>query len=103
MNQNKNISKLVFAVLLISATILSACSAQNTATSTGNNALANGTIGVVSSITVTDQIETTGNLDANQLANLNWKTSGIGPRPSLWHSRVLQSRNALLIRCGGVA
>ncbi len=33
-------------------------------------------VGVVSSVTVTDQIETSGNLEAGQLAKLSWGTSG---------------------------
>jgi HlyD family secretion protein len=34
-------------------------------------------MGTVSSVTVTDSIETSGSLDADQLAKLGWKTSGI--------------------------
>lgn len=63
-------------VVLVSAAILTGCGAGSSATASAINA-AGGGVGTVSSVTVTDSIETSGSLDADQLAKLTWKTSGI--------------------------
>jgi HlyD family secretion protein len=70
MYKNKVSVKVILFVLLVSAAILTGCA--NAAT---QSAASSGT-GVVSSVTVTDKIETTGNLSADQLAALTWGTSG---------------------------
>ena len=53
-------------VVLVSAAILTGCGAGSSATASAINA-AGGGVGTVSSVTVTDSIETSGSLDSNQL------------------------------------
>ena len=58
---------------VIVAALLAGCSAsgnQGTDTPTG------GTVGEVSTLTVTDQVETSGTLSADQLSRLTWNTTG---------------------------
>src|SRR5262245_41740121 len=56
----------IFAVVLL----LAGCAgAENGDGETG--------LGVVTSVTVTDTIETSGNLSADRLATLKWETSGV--------------------------
>jgi multidrug efflux pump subunit AcrA (membrane-fusion protein) len=57
------------AVFLISALLLAGCS---TSTSKSGSSL-----GVVSTVTVTDKVETSGNLSADKLATLKWGTGGV--------------------------
>jgi HlyD family secretion protein len=68
-------SKFLLLVVLVAALILSACSASSSSTASASSSA--DSVGAVSSVTVTDSIQTSGNLDADQLANLAWKTSGI--------------------------
>jgi multidrug efflux pump subunit AcrA (membrane-fusion protein) len=58
-----------FAVVLILTTLLVGCS---TSASKGTNS-----VGVVSSVTVTDKVETSGNLSADKLTTLKWGTGGV--------------------------
>jgi HlyD family secretion protein len=75
MNKSNSYLKILPVAMLASILFLSACSTQNaSATSTSNSA---DSVGAVTNVTVTDSIQTSGNLDATQLANLTWKTSGI--------------------------
>ena len=55
-------------LLLILAILLASC-ARAPAASAGT--------GKVSSVTITDSVETSGNLDAGQLKTLTWGTSGL--------------------------
>jgi RND family efflux transporter MFP subunit len=71
MDKNKSLSKTLFLAFLVSSLILANCSAG----SSGNTA--SGGVGVVSSVTVTNKIETSGNLSADKLATLQWGTSGV--------------------------
>ena len=66
-----SISSLV--VILVLAALVTGCGTRASATDSTNT----GGLGTVSNVTVTDSIETSGNLDADQLAKLGWKTSGI--------------------------
>jgi HlyD family secretion protein len=68
-------SAFLFLAVLVGAVILAGCSSAG-ASSTSTSGTSD-SVGTVSSATITDSIETSGNLDANQLANLAWKTSGI--------------------------
>lgn len=43
----------------------------------GNQSQIGGNLGVVSTLTITDTVETSGNLSANQLETLTWGTSGL--------------------------
>lgn len=72
MFKNKPISKRLLLTFLVSSLILANCSAR----SSGNTA-SGGSVGVVSSVTITDKIETSGNLSADKLATLKWGTSGV--------------------------
>lgn len=67
----KNRSAFIFIPLLglIGALALAGCAGQATSTAAGE--------GQVSSVTVTDKIETTGNLSAGQLVQLTWGTQGL--------------------------
>jgi len=67
--------KVIVLVVLSFAVILSACSARSSSTASTNSTV--DSVGAVSSVTVTDSIQTSGNLSADQLADLAWKTSGI--------------------------
>jgi HlyD family secretion protein len=71
MQRVKSGFKTQFLAMLVIALILTGCA--NTATS---RASSSSSAGVVTTITVTDQIETSGNLDADELAKLTWGTSG---------------------------
>jgi len=70
MSKHQSIFRIFTVSWLVLALALAGCSA-NTATSTANS------VGVVSSVTVTDKIETSGNLGAGQLVQLTWGTSGL--------------------------
>jgi len=76
MKKNKSLPKFLSLAILASALILSACSLRSSASATSTSSSAD-SLGAVSNVTVTDSIQTTGNLDATQLANLTWKTTGI--------------------------
>jgi multidrug efflux pump subunit AcrA (membrane-fusion protein) len=75
MKKINTLPKILVFVTLFSAVILSACSTSSSS-STASASSAD-SVGAVSNVTVTDSIQTSGNLDADQLANLTWKTSGI--------------------------
>jgi multidrug efflux pump subunit AcrA (membrane-fusion protein) len=64
----------LFLVFLISVLLLSGCSFSS---SSGNSNSGSTSTGVVKSLTITDQIETSGNLSADKLAALSWNTSGV--------------------------
>jgi HlyD family secretion protein len=59
----------LFSFILVVAVALAACSGTDTSSVSGE--------GVVSSISITDKIETTGNLSAGQLVQLTWGTDGL--------------------------
>jgi len=80
MQTKKSISKLLMLVALGAATVLAACSPGASATSTGS---AGGTSGKVSSLTVTDKVETSGTLSADQLSRLTWDTTGVVEKVSV--------------------
>jgi multidrug efflux pump subunit AcrA (membrane-fusion protein) len=61
----------IFAILLV-IFILTGCAAGNS-----GNDNSGGATGVVSTVTITDTIETSGNLSADKLAALAWGTSGV--------------------------
>jgi multidrug efflux pump subunit AcrA (membrane-fusion protein) len=61
--------RVALVVILVSALLLAGCS--TTASKTGNG------VGVVSSVTITDKVETSGNLSADKLTTLKWGTSGV--------------------------
>jgi HlyD family secretion protein len=69
MHQNTPFFRVPLIVILISAFLLGACS---TSTSKSGNS-----VGVVSSVTITDKVETSGNLSADKLTTLKWGTSGV--------------------------
>jgi HlyD family secretion protein len=71
MDKDKSIFKVLIGIFIF-AVFLAGCAGNNSA----NNASTAGT-GVVSTVTVADSIETSGNLGADKLAALNWGTSGI--------------------------
>lgn len=56
---------------LVAALLLAGCSGTSTSSDTSASE------GIVSSVTVTDKIETTGNLSASQLVQLTWGTDGL--------------------------
>lgn len=63
-------SMFILFISLVGALALAGCSGQSSSNaSTGE--------GVVSSVTITDKIETTGNLSASQLIQLTWGTDGL--------------------------
>jgi HlyD family secretion protein len=76
MKKINSLPKVLVLVTIFSAVILSACSASS-ASSTASASNSADSVGAVSNVTVTDSIQTSGNLDADQLADLAWKTSGI--------------------------
>jgi HlyD family secretion protein len=67
----KFLFKVTLLILAIAALALAGCSTSNSTQSASATQT-----GVVSNVTVTDSIETTGSLDASQLASLAWNTSG---------------------------
>jgi len=69
MFKNKAVFTAFLLTLLVSAGMLTGCGNATQASVSGG-------AGEVSTVTVTDQIETTGNLGASQLAALTWGTSG---------------------------
>jgi HlyD family secretion protein len=74
---NKTYQSIILVLVVVSAAaVLSACGAAASATASAAGS-GEGGFGTVSSVTVTDSIETSGSLDADQLAKLTWKTSGI--------------------------
>jgi HlyD family secretion protein len=76
MNKKSYQSIILVLVVVSAAAALSACGAATSATASAAGT-GEGGVGIVSSVTVTDSIETSGSLDADQLAKLAWKTSGI--------------------------
>ena len=64
---------LLLTALLVLTVLVTACGSSSSATQSAGT----GGTGTVSSLDVSDSIETSGSLDADQLAELAWKTSGI--------------------------
>ncbi len=69
MNKDQSIFKIIIVMSLIAALGLASCSSASTTSTTGE--------GVVSGVTITDKIETSGNLSAAQLVQLTWGTEGL--------------------------
>ncbi len=70
MNKDRSVLRTIFIISMIAALALAGCSsAASSSTAIGE--------GVVSSLTITDKIETTGNLSASQLVQLTWGTDGL--------------------------
>ncbi len=69
MHKDRSVFKIIIIVSLVAALTLAGC-ASSTTTSTNSE-------GVVSSVTITDKIETSGNLSAAQLVQLTWGTEGL--------------------------
>ncbi len=72
MSQNKPLPKIFLFAFFVSALILANCSPRNS-----RNSASGGGKGVVKLVTITDKIETSGNLSADKLTTLKWGTSGI--------------------------
>ena len=72
MSKNKSPLKALFLAFSIFTFVLASCSANGS-----GNSGSNGGIGIVKSVTITDTIETSGNLSADKLATLKWGTSGV--------------------------
>jgi multidrug efflux pump subunit AcrA (membrane-fusion protein) len=62
--------KIIAFVFLVSALVLTSCSSSTSNSSATSE-------GVVSSVTITDKIETSGNLSAGQLVQITWATDGL--------------------------
>ncbi len=69
MHQNNPFFRVPLVVILIFALLLGACATTDSQTGTST--------GVVSSLTITDKVETSGNLSADKLTTLKWGTSGV--------------------------
>ena len=69
---HKNKAILTIFSILLSVVLLAGCAGNNTATDNANTAT-----GVVSTVMVTDTIDTTGPLSADKLIDLKWGTSGV--------------------------
>jgi HlyD family secretion protein len=65
----------IVVVVLAAALVLAGCSGNNPGAN--DPAVSGGTIGQVSSLTVTDKVETSGTLSADQLSKLTWSTTGV--------------------------
>jgi HlyD family secretion protein len=74
MHNKKSLSKLLPLTALIAALALAACSGNG---NNGTEATTTGTVGEVASLTVTDKVETSGTLSADQLSRLAWSTTGV--------------------------
>ena len=70
MYKERSTFRIIIIVGLVATLLLASC-ASSTTSSTAP------TTGVVSSVTITDQIQTTGNLSASQLVQLTWATDGL--------------------------
>jgi multidrug efflux pump subunit AcrA (membrane-fusion protein) len=68
--KDRSVFKIIVFVFLASALVLTSC-----ASSTANSSVTSE--GVVSSVTITDKIETSGNLSAGQLVQMTWATDGL--------------------------
>jgi len=75
MYNQKSISKTLLFTFIIGAAVLAGCARNTTANSTATTGT--NEVGTVSTVTVTDQIQTSGSLGAERLTQLMWKTSGI--------------------------
>jgi len=60
----------IVLLAVLGVALLASCSSNASSSSATSN------VGVVTTVTVTDKIETSGNLDASQLAKLTWGTRG---------------------------
>ncbi len=69
MRQKTHFSSALLAVTLSTCFLLGACAPQ--ASTSGNS------VGVVSTVTMTDKVETSGNLSADKLTTLKWGTDGV--------------------------
>ncbi len=69
MYTDRSVFRTLFIISLVAALALAGCSSANSTSATGE--------GVVSSVTITDKIETSGNLSAGQLVQLTWATDGL--------------------------
>ena len=69
MKKERSTFRIIIFVSIIAALLLASCASQASSSTTP-------TTGVVSTVTITDQIQTTGNLSASQLQQLTWATSG---------------------------
>ena len=68
--KDRSVFKISVFVFLVTAMLLTSC-----ASSTSNSGATSE--GVVSSVTITDKIETSGNLSAGQLVQMTWATDGL--------------------------
>jgi len=69
MHPNHPFSRAALVVILSFALLLAACSTTASKSASG--------VGVVSSVAITDKVETSGNLSADKLATLKWGTGGV--------------------------
>jgi len=74
MKTKRHLSKLLPLTLLIVAIVLAGCSGNANGATPSTDA---GTVGQVSNLTVTDKVETSGTLSADQLSRLTWNTTGV--------------------------
>ena len=95
MKKTNSYLKILPFILLASVLFLSACGTRNA--SANSTSTAADSVGAVSGVTVTDSIQTSGNLDATQLANLTWKTSGIVDKVSAQVGQKVQAGEVLAI------
>ena len=69
MRKDRSIFRIIMIISLVAVLALASCSSSDTTSTTGE--------GVVSSVTIIDKIETSGNLSADQLVQLTWGTNGL--------------------------
>ena len=69
MQLNHSFPRLPLILILVFALLLASCS--TTASKSANS------VGIVSTVTITDKVETSGNLSADKLMTLKWGTSGV--------------------------
>jgi HlyD family secretion protein len=77
MLRNQTHRYVLLPALLVLAALLAGCGTA------GQDGTSGGSLGEVSSLTVTDQIETSGTLSAAQLSRLNWGTTGVVEKVSV--------------------
>ena len=69
MKKERSAFRIIIFVSMIAALLLASCASTTSSSTTPST-------GVVSSVTITDQIQTTGNLSATRLSQLTWATDG---------------------------